>query len=73
MCMNTNYQMTIFKFAAPDVSNIEPIATKPGEHIKTQNTITLEINKEYFRNDLNGKQVLFGIAVCAESKCQGEV
>ncbi|XP_052712082.1 receptor-type tyrosine-protein phosphatase eta-like isoform X2 [Crassostrea angulata] len=54
----------------PDVSNIEPIATKPGEHIKTQNTITLEINKEYFRNDLNGKQVLFGIAVCAESKCQ---
>nr|XP_034332445.1 receptor-type tyrosine-protein phosphatase eta isoform X3 [Crassostrea gigas] len=54
----------------PDVSNIEPIATKSGEHIKTQNTITLEINKEYFRNDLNGKQVLFGIAVCAESKCQ---
>lgn len=65
--------MTAFKFAAPDVSNIEPIATKSGEHIKTQNTITLEINKEYFRNDLNGKQVLFGIAVCAESKCQGEV
>lgn len=73
MCTNNNYQMTIFKFAAPDVSNIEPIATKSGEHIQTQNTITLEINKEYFRNDLNGKQVLFGIAVCAESKCQGEV
>lgn len=71
--MNNNYQMTIFKLAAPNVSNIEPIATKSGEHIQTQNTITLEINIKYFRNDLNGKQVLFGIAVCAESKCQGEV
>lgn len=73
MCMNKSYQETIFIFAAPDVSNIEPIATKPGEHIQTQNTITLEINVEYFRNNLNGIQVLFGIAVCAEFRCKGEV
>lgn len=64
---------SLFHFSAPPVSNIEPVSTKPGEHKRTENTITIEIDTEYFMNNDNGKQVFFGIAVCAKSNCKGKV
>lgn len=63
----------MFYFSAPPVTNIEPLTTKPGEHKRTTNTITIEINTTYFKNNDNGKQVFVGVAVCAESKCKGKV
>lgn len=58
-------------FSAPPVSDIEPVSTKAGEHKQTTTTITIDINTEYFKNNENGKQVFFGVAVCAESNCKG--
>lgn len=62
-----------FDFPAPLVNNIEAVTTKPGQYKSTENTITININIEYFKNDENGKQVFFGVAVCTESKCKGKV
>ncbi|XP_062583571.1 receptor-type tyrosine-protein phosphatase delta-like [Saccostrea cucullata] len=53
----------------PIDNNVELISTVPGQHKSSQQTITVELNTDFFRNDLNGKQVLFGITVCEESKC----
>lgn len=58
--------------SAPPVSNMEPIDTNPGGHNPTENTITVKINTTYFKNEYNGKQVFFGIAVCEASKCTGK-
>lgn len=60
-------------FPAPPVTNIKPITTTQEEYKPTTNTITLNINTTYFKIDENGKQVFGGIAVCAESKCKGNV
>lgn len=60
-------------FPAPPVTNIKPITTTQEEHKPTTNTIPLNINTTYFNIDENGKQVFGGIAVCAESKCKGNV
>lgn len=60
-------------FPAPPVSNITPITTTQEEHKPTTNTISLNINTTYFNINENGKQVFGGIAVCAESKCKGNV
>ncbi|XP_062566535.1 protein sidekick-2-like, partial [Saccostrea cucullata] len=49
--------------------SVELISTKPGQHRSSWQTITVELNTDFFKNDLNGKQVLFGITVCEESKC----
>lgn len=68
-----NLYNSLFDSAAPPVTDIEPVTTNLREHISTENTITIEINTEYFKNDNNGKQVFFGIAVCAKSKCEGKV
>lgn len=64
---------SLFGFPAPPVTNIQPITTKHGQHISTGYTITIDINTTYFKNDENGKQVFFGVVLCAESKCEGEV
>lgn len=63
----------MFHSPAPPVTDINPVTTKPGQHDLTENTISIDINTEYFKNNENGKQVFFGIAVCAESKCKGKV
>lgn len=60
-------------FLAPPVSSITPVETKSGKHKPTTTTITIDINTEYFKNEVNGKQVFFGIAVCAVLKCDGKV
>lgn len=60
-------------FPAPPVTNVKPITTTQEEYKPTTNTITLNINTTYFKIDENGKQVFGGIAVCAESKCKGNV
>lgn len=66
-------QNSLFDFPAPPVINLEAVTTKTGQHKSTENTITIDIITEYFKNDENGKQVFFGVAVCAESKCKGKV
>ncbi|XP_062620048.1 phosphatidylinositol phosphatase PTPRQ-like, partial [Saccostrea cucullata] len=53
----------------PIDKNMSLITTKPDEHKPSYHTITVDVNIDFFKNDLNGKQVLFGIAVCEESKC----
>ncbi|XP_061176849.1 receptor-type tyrosine-protein phosphatase beta-like isoform X2 [Saccostrea echinata] len=58
--------------APPLDNNMELITTKAGDHKPSQQTITVEINTSFFKNDLNGKQVFFGIAVCEKSKCAGQ-
>lgn len=63
---------SLFHCPAPPVTDIEPVTTKPGEHRPTTNTITVDINTEYFKKGDNGKQVFFGIAVCAKSNCVGK-
>lgn len=73
VCLFYLVSFNLFHFAAPPVTNIQPVTTKPGQYIATENTITIDINTEYFKNDENGKQVFFGIAVCAESKCEGKI
>lgn len=60
-------------FSAPFVTNIAAVTTKVGQHNLTENTITVDINTDYFKNDDDGKQVFFGVAVCAESRCIGLV
>lgn len=62
-----------FVFSAPFVSNIEAVTTKPGQYNLTENTITVDINTEYLKNDENGKQVFFGVALCAEARCIGKL
>lgn len=69
--MNLHY--SLFDFSAPSVTDLKPVTTKPGQHDLTEYTITIDINTEYFKNDENGKQVFFGVAVCAKSKCEGKV
>ncbi|XP_062596362.1 receptor-type tyrosine-protein phosphatase delta-like [Saccostrea cucullata] len=54
----------------PIDNNIELISTMPGLHKSSQQTITVELNTDFFRNDLNGILVLFGITVCEKSKCK---
>ena len=48
------------------------IATKPGEHAPSENTIAVKVNYDFFKNKQNGMQVFFGIAVCADTKCDGK-
>ncbi|XP_062601753.1 tyrosine-protein phosphatase 10D-like, partial [Saccostrea cucullata] len=52
--------------------SVDLISTKPGQHKSTQQSITVELNTDFFKNDLNGNQVLFGITVCEESKCKNQ-
>ncbi|XP_061176197.1 phosphatidylinositol phosphatase PTPRQ-like [Saccostrea echinata] len=53
-------------------NNKELITTRPGDHKPSLQTITVEVNTDFFKNDLNGKQVFFGIAVCEKSKCASQ-
>lgn len=58
--------------APPKPSDDDFIETEPGKHDSTQNTIAVDINYSFFKNEQNGKQVFFGIAVCALPNCLGE-
>lgn len=68
-----NYKLNSwFDVPAPLVTNIEAVTTQSGQK-STENTISIDINPEYFKDDENGKQVFFGVVVCAESMCIGKV
>ena len=64
--------MDVCSFTAPPVLDNQQNKSESWKHVITQNTIYIDVKVEFFKNEINGRQRLFGIAVCAVSNCHGD-